>query len=108
MKGQVHPLIAVGSYPKPIGKSRQMKANTGLPRDFISQVVLGDVAMAELRRLCGPTAPQQPSDPLGLAGFHVVESDVLEPDQWIAYDRKGRIVAMGRASSVGIFAMRKP
>jgi hypothetical protein len=76
------------------------------------KVVMGPVALAELRSMASFAVAPKP-DPTAvtqsmLCGIQILESDVLEPDQWIAYDRKGRIVAMGRASSVGIFAMREP
>jgi hypothetical protein len=103
----------------------QMNRHTP-PMDPADKVVMGPVALAELRRTCRQsTCPEcgmlsvmggqphligchRPAPMPDLSGIQIVESDVLEPDQWIAYDRKGKIVAMGRASSVGIFAMREP
>jgi len=84
--------------------NRLMRAST-TPREPMAKVVLGTDAMAELRRICGPTtrdAPgPRPSDPMGvITGIQVVESQVLESDQWIAYDRNGKILAMGRINSI--------
>ncbi len=86
---------------------RQMKAKTGLHGTPIHKAAMGKDALADLRRRCGPTVPAQPGDGL-LSGIQIMESEILEPDQWIAYDRDGKVVAIGRGDTVKILAAALP
>jgi hypothetical protein len=73
-----------------------------LPMD---KVVMGREAIEELARLTQTKGYHTPgphaTDPMGvITGIQIVESDVLDPDQWVAYDRAGKIVAMGWVNNV--------
>lgn len=87
---------------------RQMRLHTP-KRDPIDKVAMGQEALAELRRMTSPhTVAMKPGDPMGLGAIQIVASEVLDPDQWIAYDRAGKIVAMGRVNSVRLVVAASP
>jgi hypothetical protein len=85
----------------------QMNRYTALnaPTSFAEKVVMGTAALEDLRSRVQTVPGPDPRDPLGIvSGIQIVESKILPSDRWIAYDRNGRIVAMGSTNSVRIFA----
>jgi hypothetical protein len=89
----------------------QMNRYTALnaPTSFAEKVVMGTAALEDLKSRVQTVPGPDPGDPLGIVSeIQILESKVLHPDQWIAYDRKGRIVAMGSTNTARIFAPNGP
>lgn len=69
------------------------------PGELAERIDMGKDALAELRRQI-PVAPSSLPVPPVFCGIRIELSATLDDDQWVAYDRHGVPLAVGRIDSI--------
>ena len=75
---------------------REINLNAGTP-PLTSKIVCGGGVVDKLRDMSATTDAPLPAGTL--TGIQIILNPALADDQWIAYDSKDRIVAMGSGGS---------
>ena len=107
--------VTVSEIPPPSGAeliAKMQKAMADMnrharPGNVAERIDMGKGALAELRRQT-PTVQASPDDSFALGGIRIFLAPLLDDDQWIAYDRHGVPLALGRISTVKILVPREP